>query len=490
MATTRHIGRTSTSVMSCPKPAPTGRLPTFICRVIVAYVGTLDMKELGFRYAETKSTGCRPFDPSNMLSLYLYGYLNRIRSSRRLEAETHRNIEVMWLMEKLTPDDKTISEFRRNNALALKKAFRAFSVWCAEQGLYGKELVAVDGTKIRANSSRNNIHSKSLTQKQLEQVDKKIGDYMTALEENDCSEEDDARIQPDRIREALDRLNKKKSALEGYLARIEENGGEEISTVDPDCRIMKQGGNARSLDACYNVQAVADSKNKLIVDFEVTNCADDKGALPKMTESAKEIMGVSEITAVADKGYYDGGDIAECEAAGTTCLAPKTISGRCAPNPAYNYECFKYGGDTDCYICPMGNALHHKRTKKRKVVSGKEVEQRLYYNFDACKNCVHKQDCTKEKYGRTITRTEYQDALDIVDARLAAAENRELLKKRKEIIEHPFGTTKRGWGFGNFLCRGLKHTTGEQSMVFLAYNFRRVFNIFRENNKDLIAALR
>jgi len=460
-----------------------------ICRVIIAFIERLDMKALGFRYAETKATGCSPYDPRNMLSLYLYGYINRIRSSRRLEAETHRNVEVMWLMEKLTPDDKTISEFRRNNAEALKKVFRAFSTWCSEQGLYGKELLAVDGTKIRANSSRNNIHTHSLTKKQIEQVEKKICEYMSALEENDRSGQADERFAPEAVREALNRLNEKKGELEGYLIQIEENGGAEISAVDPDCRMMKQGGNARNLDACYNVQAVVDSKHSLIVDFEVTNCPDDKGALPRMTESAKEIMGVSEITAVADRGYYDGEDISDSEAAGTTCLAPKQLSGCNAPNPKYNNEHFRYDKDTDCYICPMGCSLPFKRNKKRKGSNGKTVDVRLFYNLSACKECNHKADCTKQKYGRTITRSAYQAVLDTVDERLLIVENQALLKKRKEIVEHPFGTTKRVWGYGNFLCRGLRITTGEQSMVFLSYNFRRVFNIFRENGKDLIAAM-
>lgn len=460
-----------------------------LCRVIAAYVGTLDMKELGFQYAEPKRTGRSPYNPSNMLSLYLYGYLNRIRSSRRLEAETHRNVEVMWLMEKLTPDDKTISEFRRNNAEALKKVFRAFSLWCNGQGLYGKELVAVDGTKIRANSSRNNIHTKQYTEKRLEQIEKKISEYMSALDENDESEESDSDFTPDAIHKALQTLNEKKCELEGYLTQIQEKGGEEISTVDPDCRMMKQGGNARNFDACYNVQVVADSMNKLIVDFEVTNCPDDKGALPEMTESAKEIMGVNEITVVTDKGYYDGEDISDCEAAGTTCLAPKTVFGRNAPSPEYNYEHFKYIKDSDCYICPMGCRLPRKRRKTRKSVAGQIVEMWLYYDFKVCKDCVHKAECTKDKYGRSVTRSQYQDSLDIVDGRLKLADNRSLLKKRKEIIEHPFGTTKRTWGFGNYLCRGIKLTTGEQAMVFLAYNFRRVFNIFKENGKDLIAAM-
>lgn len=371
-----------------------------MCRVIAGFVGALDMKALGFCHSEPKSTGCPPYNPSNMLMLYIYGYINRIRSSRRLEVETKRNVEVMWLMEKLTPDDKTISEFRRNNAGALKKVFRAFSVWCNAQGLYGKELVAVDGTKIRANSSRHNIHTKNLTEKQLTELEKKIAEYMDALEAGDAAENEDAGVSSGAIREALARLSNKKEELKGYLRRIDENNGAEISTVDPDCRMMKQGGNARNLDACYNVQTVADEKHKLIVDFEVTNCPDDKGALPKMTESVKEIMGVSTITAVADKGYYDGEDIADSEASGTICLAPKKISGRCAPDPAYNYESFTYNAEADCYTCPQGYILSHKVSKNRKGANGKTAEIRQYYNSAACKSCTCRLQCTKEKRGQ------------------------------------------------------------------------------------------
>lgn len=459
-----------------------------VCRVIAGYVGTLDLEAMGFRYAVLKGTGSPPYNPASMLCLYLYGYMNRIRSSRRLEAETHRNVEVMWLMEKLSPDDKTISEFRRNNAGALKQVFRAFSLWCSEQGLYGKQVVAVDGVKIRANSSRKNIHTQKLTEKQLAEVEKKIGQYMAALEENDEAEKSDARPSPDAIQAALSHLNEKKGELEGYLGQIKENGGVEISTVDPDCRLMKQGGDGRNLDACYNVQTVVDERHKLIVDFDVTNCPDDKGGLIAMTESAKEIMGVKEITALGDKGYYDGEDISICEAGGTTCLAPRMLSGRGAPNPEYNQEHFRYDSENDCYTCPKGRRIPFRHTKKRKGAKGKFVEVKVYRDTKVCKDCPSHAECTKEKYGRTLVRSPWQDALDIVDVRLQQTENRELLAKRGQIVEHPFGTAKHGWGYRNYLCRGLRKTTGEQSMVFLAYNFRRVINIFKESGKNLADA--
>lgn len=449
-----------------------------ICRIIAAYVGSLDMAILGFKYAKLSDTGRPPHNPASMLMLYLYGYLNRIRSSRRLEAEAKRNIEVMWLMEQVTPDDKTICNFRKDNASALKKAFREFSLWCNRQGLYGRELIAVDGTKIRANNSRRNIHTKKNTELFLSVTEKKISEYMDRLEENDTLKEAARTPSSGAILEALTRLNERKAELEDWRDRIEANDGVSIAEIDPDCQIMKQGGNARALDACYNVQTVVDSKNKLIVDFEVTNCPDEKGALPKMTEAAKEVFGVEEITALADKGYYDPGDIAKCEQNQTTCFVSSMISGIRAPDPAFDHEQFWYDKERDCYICPMGKEIPFKRIKKSGKLIGKE-----YHNSVACYGCPMHEKCTKGKRARAIFRNPNQGALDAVDARMRTDAGRQLYKKRKEIVEHPFGTTKRSWGFGNFICRGLEKTTGEQALVFLAYNFRRVFSILKENGK-------
>jgi transposase len=458
-----------------------------ICRVIAAYVGTLDMVALGFKYAKTKDTGRPPYAPANMLMLYLYGYLNRIRSSRRLNAETKRNVEVMWLLEKLTPDDKTISNFRKDNAVALRKVFREFSLWCSRQGLYGKELIAVDGSKIRANSSRKNIHTPKGTEKDLASVDKKISEYMNALESNDAAEQSDPALSPEAIHEALKRLNEKKDKFNGWLKRIEENDGCEISTVDPDAHFMHQGGDGRSLDACYNVQSVVDGKHKLVVDFDVSTCPDDKGALPKMTESAKEIMGVEKITVVADKGYYDGDDLKECEQNGTTCYVPKMQNGKLAPDSKYDHKNFRYDKDTDSYICPEGAVLVFQRVRKRP----KGRTDRLYFNFDACQKCEFRKNCWKNKSrrGREIFRSPNQDTLDIVDARMSSDEAREISRERKKIVEHPFGTVKKIWGYSQFLCRGQEKTTAEQSLAFWAYNFRRVINIFKEDGKSLLEAL-
>jgi transposase len=452
-----------------------------ICRVISAYVHSLDMSALGFKYAETKDTGRPPFDPASMLMLYLYGYLNRIRSSRRLNAETKRNVEVMWLLEKLTPDDKTICNFRKDNAVALKKVFREFSLWCNRLGLYGKKLVAVDGSKIRANSSRKNIHTEKGTKKALASVEEKINKYMSELERNDAEEANEERLSSETIREVLQHLNEKKDTLQDWLKKIEANDGREISTVDPDAHIMCQGGDGRTLDACYNVQSVVDAKHKLIVDFDVSTCPDDSGALTKMTESAKEIMGVERISATADKGYYNGEDIEICEKNGTTCYVPAVECYYKAPDSNYDKKHFKYNSEKDCYICPEGEELSFRHfNKKHKVYSNRKV----------CQSCPHREKCTpNERLGRSIVRNPNQDILDIVNSRMLTDEARSVSRERKKIVEHPFGTTKHVWGFRQFLCRGQEKTTAEQSLTFLAYNFRRVYNVFKQDEKSMLEVM-
>ncbi len=456
-----------------------------MCRVIAAYVENLDMVALGFRYAKTKNTGRPPHDPASMLMLYLYGYLNRIRSSRRLEAETKRNIEVMWLMTKISPDDKTICNFRKDNTAALKKVFREFSLWCSDQGLYGKELVAVDGTRVRANSSRRNVHTKKGTEKELDLLEKKISNYMNTLEENDVLEAYEAKMSSETISEILKRLSKTKDTLKNWLVQIELNDGKEISTVDPDARFMHQGGDARSLDICYNVQSVVDDKHKLIVDFDVSNCPDDKGALFKMTESAKKIMGIDEISVVADKGYYDGDDVEKCEQNSTTCYISKTRNTVSAPCPDYDRGNFRYDKQTDCYICPKAQKLLFKRLHKRR----QGVSDRLYENPKVCKVCENKKLCTSSKHGRILFRSPHQNALDRMNARMLSDYARQIFHERKKLVEHPFGTTKHIWGYRQYLCRGKDKTSAEQALTFFAYNFRRVFNIFKENRVGLMKML-
>lgn len=439
-----------------------------ICRIICGFVEMLDMAKLGFEHAEANVIGRPAYNPRNLLMLYIYGYLNQMRSSRRLEAECHRNIEVMWLMQNLTPDDKTICEFRRKHAKAFKNVFLEFSVWCNKEGLYGKELIAVDGTKIRANCSKKNIHSKKLTEKQLKIVNEKTEKYLAELERNDNDDpECESSYSKDEISEILKGLNERKKKLESYMKQIEENDEQDISMIDPDCRIMHQGGNARSLDACYNVQSVVDEKNKLLLDFEVSTHPNDKGSLPRMSERAKEIMELSKIKVLADKGHYYGEDIDQCEKNGTICLVAKISDTSKAPSRHYRRDKFKYDKESDNFICPEGKRLFFKRTNKD--INGKPLN-RLYTNPNACRCCEKIELCTTSKTGRNINRAANQEALDIVDERMKKKENRKLYKKRQEIVEHPFGTVKHSWGYRQFLCRGQEKVSGEQSLAFLAYN--------------------
>jgi ribosomal protein L14E/L6E/L27E len=394
----------------------------------------------------------------------------------------------MWLTGKVVPDDRAIAYFRHNNAAALKKVFREFSIWCKEAGLYGGKSVAVDGTKMRANANRKSIHTSKLTEIKLAEVDEKIDKYLKLLDETDTAEIDETKVSPKVVISILKHLNDKKEKLLGWKKQIEENGGKEISSVDPDARMMHTNGDGRPLDACYNVQTVTDTKNKLILDFDVTTCPDDKGALPKMTESAKEILGVETLDVSADKGYYDGGDVVECEQNGVTTYIPKAAEPSKLANPDYRPDKFEYDPESDTYKCPNSQILSFHREKKR---PNSEVCDRVYLNKEACKNCSHHESCFSNMKGyRQIFRSTNQDALDRNNARMKTDEGKAKYRQRSSTIEHPFGTTKAVWGFKQYLCRGQLMTTAEQSLTFLAYNLRRVINIFAKNDENLAEAMR
>ena len=449
-----------------------------ICRLINAFTEQLNMVELGFKYAECKTTGCRPYDPRMMLNLYVYGYLHRVRSSRRLRDETKRNVEVMWLMEGLQPDDKTICNFRKDNAKTLKETFRAFSIMCRQLGLYGGEMVATDSVKLRANNSFYKNYNKTGVKKTLQKIDKKINEYMNILEQEDMKEEGESLRSTD-IKAALEHLKSRKIKYEDLSLRIQNEG--EISTVDPDARVMRSGGDSRRLDTCYNVQTVVDSKNHMVVDFEVTTCSSDAGTLEMMSEKAKELMGVEKIINLADAGYYDSDDIASCEENGVTCLVAKPATGGPKKAEGFRREDFIYDREKDVYICPCQKEL--KYTKNRNHISGRKYKG--YVNIKACKNCPKKTECTKAKY-REVLRLLCQDTLDVVDERVK--KNRALYRKRQEIVEHVFGTIKAVWGYKQYLCRKKPKVTAETALTYMAYNLRRIFNIYRENGTNLAMA--
>lgn len=447
-----------------------------ICRLIDAFTEQLDMSALGYKYAECKNTGCRPYDPRMMLSLYIYGYLHRVRSSRRLRDETVRNVEVMWLMDGLKPDDKTICNFRKDNAKSLRETFRVFVKMCRELELYGCEVVATDSVKVRANNSLGNNHNKTTVKNTLSKLDKRINEYMTLLEQSDIEEERDERPSGVEIKAALERLKSRKVKFEKFASRLENES--EISLVDTDARVMRSGGDGRKLDVCYNIHTVVDSKNHLIVEYDVSSCSSDSGNLKAMSDKAMEIMELETITNLADAGYYNSKDIVACEQSGVTCLVAKRATGGPKKAEGFNRTDFIYEREKDVYICPEKKELKYMRYEKH--ISGREYH--VYSNPSACKKCQKKSDCTTQHF-REFLRLTCQDVLDVVDER--TRKNKELYRKRQEIVEHCFGTIKAVWGYRQFLCRGKTKVSAEMALAYMAYNLRRVFNIYIENSSRL-----
>jgi len=448
-----------------------------LCRVIDAFVNNLDFIQLGFKYSQPKDTGRPPFHPADMLKLYIYGNQYRVRSSRRLEAEASRNVEVMWLMNGLTPDDKTICNFRKDNSKALKEVFRLFNKLCIKMELFGKETVAIDGSKIKANNSRRNHYTKKDTENMLSKLDKKVAQYLDELDRNDSSDDSEAHMDKDAIVAALEKLSGRKSELEVILAQIIENEGNPICTVDGDAALMKQGG-GKGFDVCYNVQTSVDEENGLIVDFNATNHANDLGELSDMVVRSMEMLEVDNVNALADTGYSNGEEIAASEKAGATCYIPKAKPSHQPENENFSRDKFIYDQETNTYKCPVGNVMPQVRTRKRDGF-------KVYANRAACKHCSVKGKCTKSQTLREIERSPYQENID--RASQNAKENPEIYQRRMELSEHPFGVVKRVWGLGQFLCRGEEMVTGECALAFMAFNLRRAVNIL--GVKKLVEAI-
>jgi uncharacterized protein YoaH (UPF0181 family) len=387
----------------------------------------------------------------------------------------------MRLMNELKPGDKTICNFRTDNAEAIKKAFREFSMVCRELGLYGGEEEAADGAKFRANNPRKNNHNKTAAEKELTRIEKRISEYLAALEQGDKEGQGEGVPSAQAIKAALEELRERKAKYEGLKGRVEKEG--EASTVDPDAKLMRSGGGARQLDVCYNVQTAVDGKHHLIVDFDIAERSDDKGNLFTMSEKAKEILGVEKITNLADKGYYDGEGIAAWGAAGVTCLAAKPKPGGAKKEEGFTRGDFEYDRGHDSYTCPCKKTMGYMRNQKH---GGGKV-YRIYANYAACGKCPEKEKCTQGEY-RQILRPLYQDTVGIVDGR--ARNNKTLYRKRQEIAGHPFGTIKAVWGYKQFLCRTKEKVRAEVSLAYLAYNLRRVINIFTEKKENPAAILR
>ena len=431
-------------------------------RVIEAFVDILNVKTLGFKYSETKAIGRMPYNPKDMLKLYVYGYLNGIRTSRKLERECGRNIELMWVLNRLAPDFKTIADFRKDNKKALIGVFKEFSLFCDEVGLIGKEMVAIDGSKFRACNSRRKNFTKRKIEKMLEHHEQSAKKYMELLEQVDDCETEDNKLDKNTIQEKLLRAKKRIEELTELQKEVEEKG--EVSLTDPDARHMSVSNNGT--DIAHNVQTAVDSKHHLVVAIDVISNAADNGQLYPMAERVKQELNVDKITAVADKGYYNGEDLKSCEENGITAIVSKQKFSNATGDENFAKDKFTYNQQEDTYTCPMGKIL--KRKSKVGAI-------RARYRCDECDTCLHKANCTTNKKGREVSPTEYQEYYDRADKRFA--ENIEIYKKRQMIVEHPFGTIKRSLGYTYFLMRGHEKVKSETYLHFFVYNFKRVINI-------------
>ncbi len=445
-------------------------------RAIDAYVGALDLQKLGFRHAGADGgAGQPPYDPADLLKLYLYGYLNQVRSSRRLEREAGRNLELIWLLGGLTPGYRTIANFRKDNWAALKAANRDFVLIARELDLLGGALVAIDGAFFHGDASKASIATKKKLAEQLAALDRDIEAYGGALAANDAAE---AALSPaergdgDGMAQKVAVLTARRATVAVDLDRLEDSGGTQLSRTDKDARLLSKRGQSV---AGYNVQIAVDDKHKLIVASDVVNDGNDTGQLHAMAKAAKEAIGAETLQALADAGYYNGAALKACEDDAIVAYVPQAKrSGRLEAQGRFSHENFAYDAEADAYRCPAGALL--MPTKGRKTNTGGRIEIRYVSRKAVCDACPLRSRCVTGKAPtRTLHRWEHEDVLERHRARMRDAGA--LMRRRAALAEHPFGTLKCRAGYRHFLVRGFDKVRGEWSLMALCYNFARVLSI-------------
>lgn len=447
-------------------------------RAIDAYVNTLDLKALGFQHSETiVQSGQPPFNPAALLKLYLYGYLQGIRSSRKLERETLRNLEVMWLEEGLTPSHATIADFRKNNPKALKAANRDFLLLCKELKLFGGEKVAVDGSFFKADASKEGIYTEDRLQKQLEALEKKIDQYQQDLDKQDELEDkaDKEVVTEDKeLAEKLALLKEKQAQKQALQQKLKESGDKQISTVDEDARLLKKRGQTV---AGYNVQIVVDDKHKLIVAEDVVQDGNDMGQLAPMLEKSQEILQAENLEGLGDSGYYSGEQIKTCEEQNISVyVAVPDKSKAMSKKGKFTREQFEYDAEQDCYECPQAEKLQRAGKPFKKSTQDNKTYHRYKSNTKVCADCPLRENCLSNKAQyKQINRWEHEEVVEVHKQRMT--ENPEKMRERSALAEHPFGTLKHRAGMNHFLMRGLDKCRCEFSLMVLGYNFVRLINL-------------
>lgn len=431
-------------------------------RFIDAFVTRLDLGGLGFSRSEPQELGRPAYDPRDLLKLYIYGYVNEIRSSRKLERESQRNLELVWLLRRLAPDHKTIANFRRTNSKALREVFRSFTKLCKELKLYGAQLVGIDGSKFRAVNGRERNFNRAKLQQRLEWIEARIEKYLAALERTDAAERNEPQLTAAELEEKIKQLRERQEHYQELQTKLAESGEKQISLTDAEARLMK---GRQGHHVSYNVQAAVDDKHKLVATFAVTNEENDVNCLADMAQAAKEELGVSALKACADRGYYNTAQVKKCEEADIEVYMELRRPRQ--PDGIFPLERFVYDAARDVYECPAGKLLSYR-------VFDKTKQLRSYWT-EACQRCPMRAQCTTGKGPRKIRRAVGQDATDRMLQRVR--QQPEVLRLRKQLVEHPFGTIKRWMRQDHFLTRGGEKVTGEMSLTFLAYNLKRVITL-------------
>ena len=452
-------------------------------RFIEAFVNHIDAVKLGFQPKVLKTEGRPGFRPEVFLKLYLYGYLNGIRSSRRLERECFRNIEVQWLLEDLRPNYHSIADFRKDNPKALKQLFKLFVSFLKDADLIAGETIAIDGTKSRAHNSKKANFNQKKIDKHKEDIESKTQEYLDQLEQNDIQENP---IAIKNIQQKIERLKQNKIKYERLEEELKKSGEPQVSTTDSDARALLVQGQV--VEVSYNIQAAVDDKHNLVVATHTIN-RNDKNALAAIAKEAKENLELETFTVLVDKGYHNGRELETCKENNITTIVAVPEQGKSNENgtqPDYFVSNFIYNKEQNTYTCPQGQTLTttgrwHKKTGRTEE-SGYLFQK---YRTPACKTCAIKDLCTSRKGGREIDRSQYADAVEENHQRYK--ENTQLYRKRQEINEHIFGTIKRKWGYSYTDLVGLEKVNGEHSLIMLVYNIKRSINIL--GVPDLIAKL-
>jgi transposase len=435
-------------------------------RIVDAFVDKLKLKELGFDRAEPSDTGRPGYLPATMLKIYIYGYLNRIQSSRRLERESYRNVELIWLTGRLMPSFKTIADFRKDNRKAIRRVCTEFVGVCRELELFSATLVAIDGSKFKAVNSRDKNFTQKSVKRRLQKTQANIDRYLAKLDEADREEPEIREVTAAQLKQKIASMEAKMEQLKTHEAEVDAHPDKQVSLTDPDARSMMKAGGGSTVS--YNVQTAVDSKHHLIAAHEVTNAPSDRSQLSSMAGQAAAALDAEGLTVIADPGYYKGEEIVDCYDAEIKALVPKTDSSHSKAKGRYSKADFRYDAEHNEYICPAGQRLTYRFDS---VEKGKT--QWVYMTYQ-CSSCRLQSQCTTS-HAKRIKRWEKEDILDAADALLK--QNPDAMRQRKRLVEHPYGTIKHWMGSTHFLMKRLPNVQAEMSLHVLAYNLKRAIKV-------------